>query len=545
MKTKRFLSLFIAITLCLSSVTVLAVDEPTEEIPNLTGAYIDEERGTLKVTDVKPEDYPGKLFDDGIYHLYDYQFFYRNLQENVAKRLSAYSEKYADRIDVYYNNEIMSFDVEPIIGNGRTLVPFRAIFEIMGCAVYYSEKDGKQIVSAHRGEDSLSLTIGENRMYFNGEEIGLDVPAKIKDGRTLVPVRAITEAFRCEVLWDDNTKTVSIYSPAGHFNIKAQKLAETVKDDKGNVLIEAVAYYPVIENTYKIPFVDEVNEDYKWNAEQFIKSAKEKKDEAAYLRNEMGADKFTPFVFELTFEEKYNVFGILSVTCYKYMNVGGMHPTTEMESMSFNVGVEEELSVSAVIDEDALDESLGEYITNLFADKLKELEIQTDMDDMNEFVYEHIGYIQFYLKPNSLVLYFNQGEVFPYALGVISVEVPYDSQLFLVDMCTTLLDEYVYELEYYEGHEWEIVDYSDDKLEIFVETEAYDPETLLSEYYPIGMIRVKLKGISKGNATISLAHITEDGKVSDETRVINSTIYVDENNKLNIVTESDDINLLN
>lgn len=64
------------------------------EIPQLTGAYIDPVRGALKVTDVTPEEYGPKLsiFSDGIYHLYDYQFFYRNLQENVNIRLDTYLE---------------------------------------------------------------------------------------------------------------------------------------------------------------------------------------------------------------------------------------------------------------------------------------------------------------------------------------------------------------------------------------------------------------------------------------------------------------------
>jgi hypothetical protein len=64
----------------------------TTEISNLTGAYIDDVRGALKVTDVTSEEYPAGLdiFEDGIYHLYDYQFFYRNLQENVNTRLNAY-----------------------------------------------------------------------------------------------------------------------------------------------------------------------------------------------------------------------------------------------------------------------------------------------------------------------------------------------------------------------------------------------------------------------------------------------------------------------
>ena len=67
------------------------------EIPQLTGAYIDPQCGALKVPDVTPEEYPPVLsiFSDGIYHLYDYQFFYRNLQENVEVRLNAYLEDQA------------------------------------------------------------------------------------------------------------------------------------------------------------------------------------------------------------------------------------------------------------------------------------------------------------------------------------------------------------------------------------------------------------------------------------------------------------------
>ena len=64
----------------------------TAEVPNLTGCYIDPDRGSLKVTDVSSEDYPPVLdmFSDGEFHIYDYLFFYRNLQENVAMRVAAF-----------------------------------------------------------------------------------------------------------------------------------------------------------------------------------------------------------------------------------------------------------------------------------------------------------------------------------------------------------------------------------------------------------------------------------------------------------------------
>ncbi len=67
--------------------------EIVTEITEFTGAYIDEERGALKVTDVSPEEYPSNLpiFEDGSYHTYDYEFFYRNLQENVQTRIDAHT----------------------------------------------------------------------------------------------------------------------------------------------------------------------------------------------------------------------------------------------------------------------------------------------------------------------------------------------------------------------------------------------------------------------------------------------------------------------
>ena len=67
----------------------------TGEMPNLTGCYLDEERGTLKAVDIIPEDYSNSLFPDGVYHLYDYQFFFRNLEENVRTRLESWQEAHS------------------------------------------------------------------------------------------------------------------------------------------------------------------------------------------------------------------------------------------------------------------------------------------------------------------------------------------------------------------------------------------------------------------------------------------------------------------
>ena len=65
------------------------------EVRGLCGCYIEEDRGVVKVTDVTPEEYPAvlELLPEGAYHIYDYQFFYRNLQENVANRVERFLQQ--------------------------------------------------------------------------------------------------------------------------------------------------------------------------------------------------------------------------------------------------------------------------------------------------------------------------------------------------------------------------------------------------------------------------------------------------------------------
>lgn len=63
-----------------------------KEVTALCGCYIDADRGALKVTDILSSDYPPVVpgLPNGAYHIYDYQFFYRNLQENVKARSNSY-----------------------------------------------------------------------------------------------------------------------------------------------------------------------------------------------------------------------------------------------------------------------------------------------------------------------------------------------------------------------------------------------------------------------------------------------------------------------
>jgi hypothetical protein len=111
-------------------------------------------------------------------------------------------------IRVIVNGTTLTFDQPPIIENGRTLVPLRAIFEALGAQVSWEQST--QRVTAVKGSTTVTLTIGSNALYRNGGEIRLDVPARIVGGRTLVPARAVAESFGSEVSWNESTRTVTI-----------------------------------------------------------------------------------------------------------------------------------------------------------------------------------------------------------------------------------------------------------------------------------------------------------------------------------------------
>jgi len=114
----------------------------------------------------------------------------------------------APKIKVFLNGKRIRFDQPPIIQDGRTLVPLRAIFEAMEATVEWDDKT--KTVTAKKGDTTIVMTIGNKTMKKNGEEIVLDVPPQIVNGRTLVPARAVAESFGAEVGWDGSTRTVTI-----------------------------------------------------------------------------------------------------------------------------------------------------------------------------------------------------------------------------------------------------------------------------------------------------------------------------------------------
>ncbi len=101
-----------------------------------------------------------------------------------------------------------AYGQEPVAIDGTTLVPLRSVFEALGATVAW-DGDTQTVVSA-RGTDTITLKLNSQDMFVNGEVKVLSVPAQSMNERTMVPVRAIAEAFGCDVKWDGDTRTVIV-----------------------------------------------------------------------------------------------------------------------------------------------------------------------------------------------------------------------------------------------------------------------------------------------------------------------------------------------
>jgi hypothetical protein len=113
-------------------------------------------------------------------------------------------------VKVEINGVSVNFDQQPVIENGRTLVPMRAIFEALGADVEWNE-DTQSVIAENTDGKKITLVIGSNDMLVNNKDIvKLDVPAKIMGSRTMVPLRAISEALDCQVNWIADSRLVAI-----------------------------------------------------------------------------------------------------------------------------------------------------------------------------------------------------------------------------------------------------------------------------------------------------------------------------------------------
>lgn len=103
---------------------------------------------------------------------------------------------------------VIPVDVPPFIEGGRTLVPLRFIGEQLGATIGW---DGAtQKITYTKGDTTVILWIGKNTAEVNGQSMTLEAPPRIIDGRTVVPLRFVGEAFGAGLEWEGSTQSITL-----------------------------------------------------------------------------------------------------------------------------------------------------------------------------------------------------------------------------------------------------------------------------------------------------------------------------------------------
>lgn len=115
-------------------------------------------------------------------------------------------------ITVYIQDEELSFDQPPVITNGRVLVPFRPIAEGLGINVTWDAKT-KRVTAQYESpfkSKTVIIPVNGKTATVDGATVSLDVPAKIINGRIMVPIRFLTQSFGAKVNWNSQSREIDI-----------------------------------------------------------------------------------------------------------------------------------------------------------------------------------------------------------------------------------------------------------------------------------------------------------------------------------------------
>lgn len=130
----------------------------------------------------------------------------------VVLAFSSFTTMAEDGIQIYFLGNQITSDVEPYIENSRTMVPVRMVAEKMGYDVLWNPVN--RMVTIYSPQRRVILTIDKEIARVGEDTVKMDTPAVIRQDRTFVPIRFVSENFGYDVDWDNDTRSVLITAPS-------------------------------------------------------------------------------------------------------------------------------------------------------------------------------------------------------------------------------------------------------------------------------------------------------------------------------------------
>ena len=114
------------------------------------------------------------------------------------------------KVNVFLDGTQLIFEVPPVVVQGRTLVPMRAIFELLEADINWDH--ASQTATAKRNNQEVIIIRDSNTAFVDGQAEALDVAARTVNSRMMVPLRFVSETLGLEVQWTEKEQRIDLFS---------------------------------------------------------------------------------------------------------------------------------------------------------------------------------------------------------------------------------------------------------------------------------------------------------------------------------------------
>lgn len=343
-------------------------------------------------------------------------------EETAEKTAQSVEETAATNLGVQVNEEPVVFNGQsPVIVDNVTLVPVRGVLETLGVTVVWDAET--HTITLTDGEKTGTLTIDSDLFQTGDTSVQMAAPAQNINGSAMIPLRAVAEYFGAEVGWDAENRMVLVTKEPEVQYLAEDTYEKTLKDEKGNLLAEVKAIYPVLTEAVPEAARDTVNKNI---AELTMKAADtylaEVKDEVTQEAVSLG-ENFHPFQLMISYEDAYYGNGVLSYLTTVWEYRGGANGTTKGVGKIYDLQTGGTKKLGDYIN---LQAGLSErdYMVQVFRRNIA-ANSETYLADALQSLLDTNTNLGYYLKDEkTMIIFADQTTLKPHSEGIVKLEIP-------------------------------------------------------------------------------------------------------------------------
>ena len=285
-----------------------------------------------------------------------------------------------ETIHVKVNGQEVTFSrLQPVIKNGTTLVPIRDVLEAMGVSVTWDADRRK--INMKKGGTSASLIIGEKSLTCNNKQTPLDTPAQIINDSTMLPIRAVAEAFGATVGWEDQTNTITIKTAPASFTTTTSGLAKEdqssnfpkyteISESKdhisqlGTTLIHMDFRYPQLTSSVESTYTTTINNSIYHEITEFTDTYIKNNQDDLYAASKKALNSFPADQIKFDYEDVYfdSEHGLFSFLMTCTVKTGSGDTSLRAYGKTYDLATGKEIYVGSLYHTTDDNQTLAEYV---------------------------------------------------------------------------------------------------------------------------------------------------------------------------------------